>query len=145
MFLAFVWADAQAVVIPAGTYYFDNSKVNYSTVKFVYGNDAENVTHILQLTKTEEGLWTFNIGKTVEGQTHYFFTNSALETGEHYEKVTTVKDLIVQRSEHRTQTFKDVDNVPMSWEPHLCPTHLTFTPLGYGRKRVRRHTPGHCP
>ena len=113
MFLAFVWADAQAVVIPAGTYYFDNSKVNYSTVKFVYGNDAENVTHILQLTKTEEGLWTFNIGKTVEGQTHYFFTNSALETGEHYEKVTTVKDLIVQRSEHRTQTFKDVDNVPM--------------------------------
>ena len=113
MFLAFVWADAQAVVIPAGTYYFDNSKVNYSTVKFVYGNDAENVTHIMQLTKTEEGLWTFNIGKTVEGQTHYFFTNSALETGEHYEKVTTVKDLIVQRSEHRTQTFKDVDNVPM--------------------------------
>ena len=113
MFLAFVWADAQAVVIPAGTYYFDNSKVNYSTVKFVYGNDAENVTHILQLTKTEEGLWTFNIGKTVEGQTHYFFTNAALETGEHYEKVTTVKDLIVQRSEHRTQTFKDVDNVPM--------------------------------
>ena len=113
MFLAFVWADAQAVVIPAGPYYFDNSKVNYSTVKFVYGNDAENVTHILQLTKTEEGLWTFNIGKTVEGQTHYFFTNSALETGEHYEKVTTVKDLIVQRSEHRTQTFKDVDNVPM--------------------------------
>ena len=70
MFLAFVWADAQAVVIPAGTYYFDNSKVNYSTVKFVYGNDAENFTHIMQLIKTEKGIWTFNIGKTEEGQTH---------------------------------------------------------------------------
>ena len=35
MFLAFVWANAQAVVIPAGTYYFDNRKLIYSIVKFV--------------------------------------------------------------------------------------------------------------
>ena len=145
MFLAFVWADAQAVVIPAGTYYFDNSKVNYSTVKFVYGNDAENVTHILQLTKTEEGLWTFNIGKTVEGQTHYFFTNSALETGEHYEKVTTVKDLIVQRSEHRTQTFKDVDNVPMVVGATFVPNSSDLYTSGVWKKEGATAYSGSLP
>ena len=134
LILAFVWADAQAVIVPAGTYYFDNSKVKYSTVKFVYGNDAENVTHILQLTKTDDGLWTFNIGKTIEGQTHYFFTNSALETGEHPQKVTTVKDLIVQRGELRTQTFKDVDNVPMIAGATFVPNSSDLYTTGFWKK-----------
>ena len=102
-----------ALTVPAGTYYFDNSKVNYATVKFVYGNDAEAVTHIIALDKLTDGKYSFTIGASVTGQTHYFFTNTALSTGTIDQKVTAVKDLIVQRGEQRTQTFKDVDNVPM--------------------------------
>ena len=104
---------SRAVNVPAGVYYFDNSKTNYSTVKFVYGNDAESTTHILALTKTADGKYTFTINTTVKGQTHYFFTNTSLPEGTRSEKVTAVKDLIVQRGELRTQTFKDEDNVPM--------------------------------
>lgn len=102
-----------ALTVPAGTYYFDNSKLNYSSVKFVYGNDAESTTHILALTKTSDGRYSFTIDNNVTGQTHYFFTNTALPVGTTQEAVTAVKDLIVQRGEHRTQTFKDVDNAPM--------------------------------
>ena len=104
---------AGAVVVPAGTYYFDNSKLNYAAVKFVYGNDAENVTHIIDLTKAADGRWTFCVGTTATGQTHYFFTNSMMDVGIRNEKITVVKDLIVRRGEHRTQTFKDSDNLPM--------------------------------
>lgn len=104
---------SHAITVPAGTYYFDNSKLNYRSVKFVFGNDAESTTHILALTETSDGRFIFTIDEDVAGQTHYFFTNTTLPVGTTQEKVTTVKDLIVQRGEHRTQTFKDVDNVPM--------------------------------
>lgn len=108
-----VWGKAQAVEVPAGTYYFDNSKLKYATVKFVYGNDAEGITHIVELKEMEHGRWTFDITTAASGQTHYFFTNTAIEAGTHNEKVTRVKDIIIERGEHRTQTFKDVDNIPM--------------------------------
>lgn len=104
---------AGAVTVPAGTYHFDNSLTAYTTVKFVYGNDAENRTTIVELTKGDGNLWTFVINATAEGQTHYFFTDTTLPTGVRSEKVTTVKDYIITRGEHRTQTFKDNDNLPM--------------------------------
>ena len=145
LFLALVLADAQAVVIPAGTYYFDNSKLKYSDVKFVYGNDAESVTHILQMTKTENGLWTFDIAATVEGQTHYFFTNSALEAGLRNERVTKVKDLIVQRGEHRTQTFKDVDNVPLVAGATFVPNSSDLYTSGVWKKEGESPASGTLP
>ena len=33
--------SANALTIPQGTFYFDNSKTLYSHVKFVYGSDAK--------------------------------------------------------------------------------------------------------
>ena len=81
LLLAMVWTPVRAVVVPAGTFYFDNSKLHYSVVKFVYGNDTENVTHIVPLTETDDGRWKFEIGETASGQTHYFFTNSAIDPG----------------------------------------------------------------
>ena len=50
---------AGAVTVPAGTYHFDNSLTAYTTVKFVYGNDSENKTTIVELTKGDGNLWTF--------------------------------------------------------------------------------------
>lgn len=81
--------------------------------EIVYGNDAESTTHILALTKKADGIYTFTINTTVTGQTHYFFTDTALPEGTLSEKVTAVKNLIVQQGELRTQTFKNEDNVPM--------------------------------
>ena len=104
---------SKAVTVPAGTYHFDNSKTAYTTVKFIYGNDAENTTTIIELKKDADNLWTFTVNATAEGQTHYFFTDTALPAGIRNEKVTKVKDDIITRDEHRTQTFKDLDNLPM--------------------------------
>lgn len=104
---------SKAVTVPAGTYHFDNSKTAYTTVKFVYGNDAENTTTIIELTKDADNLWTFTVNATADGQTHYFFSNTTMPAGIRNEKVTKVKDYIIEKGEHRTQTFKDLDNLPM--------------------------------
>ena len=104
---------SKAVTVPAGTYHFDNSKTAYTTVKFVYGNDAENTTTIIELTKDADNLWTFTVNATADGQTHYFFSNTTMPAGIRNEKVTKVKDYIVEKGENRTQTFKDSDNLPM--------------------------------
>lgn len=132
--IVLAWSKAMAVDVPAGKYYFDNSKLNYATVKFVYGNDAEDLTHIVQLTKAEDGRWTFDITTEAKGQTHYFFTNSAMGVGEHNMKVTAVKDLIVERGEHRTQTFKDSDNVPMIAGATFVPNSADLYTAGMWRR-----------
>ena len=145
LLLAMVWTPVRAVVVPAGTFYFDNSKLHYSVVKFVYGNDTENVTHIVPLTETDDGRWKFEIGETASGQTHYFFTNSAIDPGVCSEKVTRVKDQIVQRGEHRTQTFKDVDHVPMVVGATFVPNSSDLYTSGVWRKEGATLVSGSLP
>ena len=113
---------ANAVTVPKGTFYFDNSKTNWEQVRFLYGNSAENVTHIISLTPEADNIFRLETAAEATGQTHYFFSNTTLPDGDWQQSVTTVKDLIAgERGEMRTQTFKDADNVTMR-------VGATFTP-----------------
>lgn len=106
--------STHAVTIPAGTYRFDNTVTKYSRVKFLYGQQTQSKTVIISLTQQPDGLWTFTIPDTVTGQSHYFFSDTSLPDGDYPMSVTVVKDDIAgKRGEHRTQTFKDLDNTPM--------------------------------
>ena len=103
-----------ALTVPTGTYRFENRLTQYARVKFIYGSSSEDITHIVSLRPEEGSLWTFDIATGAEGQTHYFFADTTLPDGEWPESIATLKDRIAgERGERRTQTFKDVDNMPM--------------------------------
>ena len=127
-----------ALTVPAGEYHFENSLTQYARVKFLYGNSSDGVTHIISLRPDGGTLWTFAIAQGAEGQTHYFFADTTLPDGDWPESIATLKDRIAgERGERRTQTFKDVDNLPMipgatfvPYSPELYTTGYWMAPAG---------------
>ena len=113
LFLFFA-VRAIAVDIPKGTFYFDNSKTRYASVKFLYGKSTDEKTLVVNMQHYKEDIWKMDIPETVYGMTHYFFSNTSLEEGWHDVSISKLKDVIVnERGERRTSTVKDVDNKPM--------------------------------
>ncbi|MBQ4007159.1 MAG: hypothetical protein II603_01345, partial [Muribaculaceae bacterium] len=57
---------SKAMDFNAGTYYFDNSKVKFSSVRFVAGNSAASTTFVLQMDTVEgKQWWQFALSKTL--------------------------------------------------------------------------------
>ena len=121
-----------ALVVPEGHYFFENAVTRYSQVKFLYGASSDGVTHIISLTPQDGTLWSFDIPATADGQTHYFFADTTLPDGEYPESIATLKDRIAgERGERRTQTFKDVDNLPMVPGATFVPASADLYTTGY--------------
>ena len=121
-----------ALTVPAGEYHFENSLTQYARVKFLYGNSSEGITHIVSLHPEGGTLWTFAIAQGAEGQTHYFFADTTLPDGDWPESIATLKDRIAgERGERRTQTFKDVDNLPMIPGATFVPYSAELYTTGY--------------
>ena len=117
--LIFTWLLAlaacltvQAVDIPQGTFYFDNSLTNYQTVKFVYGDDS-GYSRVTTMVNKGNGRWSVTIPATVTGMYRYCFAATALPDGDRNESFTATKDYITAQGEMRTAT---VDyEIPVGW------------------------------
>lgn len=103
-----------ALTIPSGTFYYDNSKTQYRSVKFVYGtNTASYIVTMPNLSADIQG-WNKNttlsltMNSTVLGIERYFFAETALADGSYSKSISTLKDEIANdRNEKRTATRTD--------------------------------------
>ena len=101
--------SAFAVDIPAGTFYFDNSKTGYDHVKFVYGTNSPAATHIVTMTRIEgTDRWSVTFPEKVADQYRYTFACTSLPDGDDPRSFNTVKDYIsLTLNELRTATKGD--------------------------------------
>lgn len=61
----------------AGTYYFDNSKLKFNSVRFVAGNNADTCTMVLEMNPVDgRQWWKFSLSKKLSGIDHYCFIDS---------------------------------------------------------------------
>lgn len=98
-----------AVDIPAGTFYFDNSKTGYDHVKFVYGTNSPAATHIVTMTRVEgTNRWSVTFPEKVANQYRYTFACTSLPDGDDARSFDTVKEYISHTlNELRTATRSD--------------------------------------
>lgn len=97
--------NSYSLDIPKGTFYFDNSKTQYSNVKFVYGSDSSNETHIISMTKEEESRWSVTFTEPVTDMYRYTFAETTLPDGLIEKTFSTVKEEISKTyNELRTAT-----------------------------------------
>ena len=102
--LLFVSAVSNALTIPKGTIYFDNSKTAYSSVRFVYGSDTNAKTYVLEMTK-DGNVWSVNIPNAVKNMYRFTFVGSAVRTGTFNQTFSNYKDSISNKlSLYRTAT-----------------------------------------
>lgn len=94
-----------ALNIPKGTFYFDNSKTKYSNVKFVYGSDSRNETHVASMSKYDNTLWSITFTESITDMYRYTFAETALPDGLITKTFSTVKEEISKTyNELRTAT-----------------------------------------
>lgn len=86
-----------ALTIPSGTFYYDNSKTQYSSVKFVYGtNTASYVVSMPNLSSDTQG-WSKNstfsltMNSSISGIERYFFSETALADGTYNKPISTLR------------------------------------------------------
>jgi len=95
---------ANALTIPQGTIYFDNSKTLYSAVRFVYGSDQRNETHALAMQQNGN-TWSVQIPKAVTGMYRFTFVGGDIREGLYAQDFNTFKDSIShQTGLYRTAT-----------------------------------------
>lgn len=97
--------SVNALEIPKGTFYFDNSLTRYSHVKFVYGSDTSAETYIISMTMDENNRWKITIPETVSDMYRYTFAETSLPDGKINKTFSTVKEEISKTyNEYRTAT-----------------------------------------
>lgn len=93
-----------ALTIPKGTLYFDNSKTQYSAVRFVYGSDQNARTYVLAMTQ-DGNKWRVEIPQTVYNMYRYTFVGGNVTTGQYAQTFSAYKDSIsLQLGINRTAT-----------------------------------------
>ena len=102
--LLFVSAVSNALTIPKGTIYFDNSKTAYQSVRFVYGSDTNAKTYVLEMKK-DGNVWSVQIPNAVNNMYRFTFVGSAVRTGTFNQTFSNYKDSISNKlSLYRTAT-----------------------------------------
>ena len=97
--------SVNALEIPKGTFYFDNSLTQYSHVKFVYGSDTSAETHIISMTMDENNRWKITIPESISDMYRYTFAETSLPDGKINKTFSTIKEEISKTyNEYRTAT-----------------------------------------
>lgn len=105
IFLAIAYTIGYALTIPQGTFYFDNSKTQYSHIKFVYGKDSSPETYVARMTLYKDNIWSITFDTAVNNMYRYTFANTTLPDGKIDDTFTNVKENISKtRIEKRTAT-----------------------------------------
>ena len=70
----------RAFEFKAGTYYFDNSKVKFNSVRFVVGDTTSCSTMVFEMTPVEgKDWWKFTLNEKLTGIDYYTFIDSEME------------------------------------------------------------------
>ncbi|MBO4722285.1 MAG: CotH kinase family protein [Muribaculaceae bacterium] len=104
---------AQALNIPKGTFYFDNSLTKYSIVKFVFGSYSNPESYVMTMTNEGDNIWSITIPETVTGMYRYCFAETSLADGLYNETFPDIKDRISALGEMRTTTCELA--IPVGW------------------------------
>lgn len=106
--------NVQALDIPKGTFYFDNSLTKYSIVKFVFGSYSNPESYVMTMTNEGNNIWSLTIPETVTGMYRYCFAETSLADGLYNETFPNLKDRISNTlGEMRTATC-ELD-IPVGW------------------------------
>lgn len=71
---------SKAMDFNAGTYYFDNSKVKFNSVRFIAGNNATVSTFVIEMdTVAGKPWWKFSIGENLSDVDYYAFIESEMD------------------------------------------------------------------
>lgn len=92
--LALTAIFSQALEIPQGTLYFDNSKTKYSQVKFVYGRETPAESFVVSMVYYSGDLWKCEIPSSVGNMYRYTFTEAPLADGKHSKSFYNLKEEI---------------------------------------------------
>ena len=111
--LALATFGANALNIPKGTFYFNNSLTNYSVVKFVFGSYSNPESFVMTMTSEGDNLWSITIPETVTGMYRYCFAETSIPDGQLNETFPDLKDRITSRNEMRTSTCEL--SIPVGW------------------------------
>ncbi len=111
--LALATFGANALNIPKGTFYFDNSFTKYSVVKFVFGSYSNPESYVMTMTSEGDNLWSITIPETVTGMYRYCFAETSIPDGQLNETFPDLKDRITSRNEMRTSTCEL--SIPVGW------------------------------
>ena len=111
--LALVTFGANALNIPKGTFYFNNSLTKYSVVKFVFGSYSNPESYVMTMTNEDDNLWSITIPETVTGMYRYCFAETSIPDGQLNETFPDLKDRITSRNEMRTSTCEL--SIPVGW------------------------------
>lgn len=105
---------AQALNIPKGTFYFNNSLTKYSIVKFVFGSYSNPESYVMTMTNEGDNIWSITIPETVTGMYRYCFAETSLADGLYNETFPNLKDRISHTlGEKRTATCELA--IPVGW------------------------------
>lgn len=91
--LCLMSAGARALTIPQGTLYFDNSKTDYSTVKFVYGRDDVAETHVLDMTFDGQK-WAVSLSQAAHNIYRFTFVGGDVQAGTYSQRFSDYKDYV---------------------------------------------------
>lgn len=95
---------AEALTIPRGTLYFDNSLTQYANVQFVFGSDEAQVTYVKNMV-FDGRKWAVTIDAPVPNMYRYTFSNTTIPEGQINRSFSSVKDSISNRiGAYRTGT-----------------------------------------
>ncbi len=106
-----------ALTIPQGTFYFDNSKTRYTTIKFVYGTNSPAISYVKTMTvlakdtagRKAASTWQISFVQDVPNMYRYTFAETSLSDGTYQKSFNDLKDAISnQYNEKRTATREDV-------------------------------------
>ncbi len=108
------FTTAQALNIPKGTFYFNNSLTKYSIVKFVFGSYSNPESYVMTMTNEGDNIWSITIPETVTGMYRYCFAETSLADGLYNETFPNLKDRISHTlGEKRTATCELA--IPVGW------------------------------
>lgn len=93
LLLCLISAGVQALTIPHGTLYYDNSKTGYSTVKFVYGRDDISQTNVLDMSY-DGHKWAVTIPQTVYNIYRFTFVGGEINAGSYNQSFSDFKEYV---------------------------------------------------
>ena len=114
LFITLSVVAAEALDIPKGTFYFDNSLTKYSIVKFIFGSYSTPESYVMTMTDEGDDLWSITIPEKVTGMYRYSFAETTIPDGRLNETFPDLKDRISHtRNEKRTATSEIP--IPVGW------------------------------
>lgn len=105
-----------AVTIPAGTFFFDNSRTGYSHVKFVYGYDSRPESYVVSMSllasdtcsHSAQQTWQVTFTQALSSIYRYTFAETDLADGMYSQRFSDLKEAISKTyNERRTATRED--------------------------------------